>query len=141
MLLPVQVLSGKIYSEKSQEGNKSKFYLLVILLQGSHILSGFAELSFLHALANIPSSCNCYSPTSFLFVSVRSLDFTRQNFTSERRPSWHTSGRTCDPTLTRQINCFTEVKKRLYWYLAQASAMAVVFESIHTARCTCEYNV
>ena len=27
------------------------------------------------------------------------------------------------------------------YYLAQASAMAVVLESMHTARCTCEYNV
>ena len=35
-----------------------------------------------------------------------------------------------------------ESKRRIrLHYLAQASAMAVVFESIHTARCTCDYKL
>ena len=66
--LPVQVLSGRVWPEKSQEGNKSKFYLLVVLLKGSHILSGFAELSFLHALANIPNCCIVTSPFLLLWL-------------------------------------------------------------------------
>ena len=66
--------------------------LLVILLQGSHVLPGLRELSLLHALPDIPVDEG--SLTNIL------LSIVERESKGKYLP-WHTSGRTCGPAWPR----------------------------------------
>ena len=83
--------------------------LLVVLLQGSHVLASFGELSLLHAFADVPVDKRA--------LGVHQIELVVQPGSLE---------------ISLELK-FLTIKKS---HLAQASAIAVVLESMQTARCT-----
>lgn len=98
---------------------------LVVLLQGSQILAGLAELALLHALADIPVHEGLQKGFR-VFSSCITLQQKRILCTCRR------THRVSHAVLTRLLY----IRSNLWSRRENTSAMAVLLLIMHTARCT-----
>ena len=101
-----------------------EYNLLVILFKSGKVLPRLRELSLLHALAHVPAQ---WTLSHLHLLPVLDLCIP---LTSGQRPSWRTSGQTCDQALRASDYI---LRNRGSAHLDQASAMEVVLESMQIA--------